>query len=223
MNLPSSSVCTFRCWLLMVGWVTFFGARLAVAQAPKSEGSDRLPSNYQYPLLIRAAPVRAFGPVEKDGNPKISFRNRRKDGDLTGIEHKLQSIVLPHVEFRDTPIPDAVEFLRQESRRLDADPDPDSRGVNIFLRTTAPLSRLDNSGALTNVWLPLFLRSPSTAALPPPASDRPARITLTMTRLPLLEAIRYVALKAGLTVRIERYAVSIVPPDQPSAPILQTP
>ncbi len=52
----------------------------------------------------------------------------------------------------------------------------------------------------------------------PPRPRRPSalprrntRITLTLGRIPLLDALNYVARQAGLKVKIEPYAVSIVP------------
>ena len=52
----------------------------------------------------------------------------------------------------------------------------------------------------------IFLKLPASGPSPPNT-----RITLTMSRLPLLEALRYVAQQAGLKVKVEQYAVSIVP------------
>ena len=50
------------------------------------------------------------------------------------INRKLAAIIIPNIEFHSTTISDAIEYLRQESRRLDTDPDPEARGVNIFLK-----------------------------------------------------------------------------------------
>ena len=40
------------------------------------------------------------------------------------MNRKLQRIIIPHIEFRSTTISDAVEYLRQESARLDIDSSP---------------------------------------------------------------------------------------------------
>ena len=45
----------------------------------------------------------------------------------------------------------------------------------------------------------------------PPTATANTRITLTLSRIPLLEALKYVASQAGLKVKTEPYAVSIVP------------
>src|SRR5205814_9504194 len=52
--------------------------------------------------------------------------------------------------------------------------------------------------------------SPGTPALPPP-NPAEARITLTLNQIPLGEALRYIASQAGLKVKVEPYAVSIIP------------
>jgi general secretion pathway protein D len=50
-----------------------------------------------------------------------------------------------------------------------------------------------------------------TAAPAGPVPSANTRITLTLSRIPLLEALHYVAEQAGLKVKVEPYAVSIVP------------
>lgn len=98
------------------------------------------------------------------------------------MSRKLGLIVIPQVEFRATTLETAVEFLRQESRRLDPNPEPAQRGVNILIAGTAG-------------------RMP---------------VTLSLSRIPLLEALRYLAGQAGLKVKVEPYAVSLVPLSDPS-------
>lgn len=102
------------------------------------------------------------------------------------LNRKLRAIVLPQIEFRATTLGDAVEFLRQESRRLDLDSDPARRGANILIAG--------------------------------PAARTP--VTLSLTRIPLSEALRYLAGQAGLKVRVEPYAVSLVPLGDPSGDLV---
>ena len=125
--------------------------------------------------------------------------NRAADAqeDLT-IRHKLAAIIIPNIEFHSTTISDAVEYLRQESRRLDTDPDQERRGVNIFLKFPAATQ--------------------SAAAPILPSTD--ARITLTLSHIPLLEALKYIATQAGLKVRVESYAVSLVPQGEDTDPLI---
>lgn len=164
-----------------------------MGQRPNPDGSDRHPSDLRYPLntWIRQEPL----------GWDLPNKQRRVTAAATGIMNKLQSIVIPRIEFRQTTLSDAVEYLRQESRRLDPDPDPNHRGVNIFLRLTQPLPVVDTF-VESVPGLPLSQSAPV---------DPNTRISLTMERLPLLEALRYVASQGGLKVDIKQYGVSIVP------------
>lgn len=98
------------------------------------------------------------------------------------MRRRLDAIVMPHIELRATTLGDAVEYLRQESRRLD----PAQRGANILIAPTAA-------------------RTP---------------MTMTLSRIPLLTALRYLAAQAGLKIRIEPYAVSMVPVSDPSGDLV---
>ncbi len=61
--------------------------------------------------------MRRFG---LDADPKRGItRIVRDDQGTVAIKRKLNSIIIPNIEFRQTTISDAVEYLRQESRRLD--------------------------------------------------------------------------------------------------------
>ncbi len=137
------------------------------------------------------------------------------DEEIVDIRRKLASIVIPSIEFHATTLGDAVEYIRQEGRRLDRDPDPEARGVNIFLKlptakqavatpSVTPSSDVSSLGSATGgeTGGPLFC---------PPVPSVGTRITLTMNRIPLLEALKYVASQAGLKVKVEPYAVSLVP------------
>src|SRR5262249_51450551 len=60
---------------------------------------------------------------------------------------------------------------------------------------------------------------PTPVPLPPPSPISPseARITITLTEIPLSEALRYIASQAGLKVKVEPYAISIIPISEQSS------
>lgn len=107
--------------------------------------------------------------------------------DITGtqlIQEKLENIIIPQIEFRDTTIREAIEFIKQRAAALDVrEPDPNRRGVNIVL------------------------------LLDPAAQEAAAlsRITLEMRDTPLGVVLDFVAEAAGLKTKIEPHAVAIVP------------
>ena len=159
-------------------------------------------------------------PVRKQGlevDPRRGGTRQRDDVGTAAIQRKLAGIIIPNIEFHATTISDAIEYLRQESRRLDTDPDADARGVNIFLKLPGAGGAVPRSAPVVDPTAAAIPGLPSGAdgstGLPSaaPSATANSRITLTLGRIPLLEALHYVAQQAGLKVKVEPYAVSIVP------------
>jgi general secretion pathway protein D len=116
---------------------------------------------------------------------------------------KLNRIIIPRIDLRDTTVREAVEFLKQRSRELDTSTeDPqEKRGVNIFLKLRpAPSPDMTAAPPVEGA-----------VALAPVGGSADTRITLSLTNVPLIEALRYLTELAGLKYKIEPYAVSIVP------------
>ncbi len=171
-------------------------------------------------------PVRQYGQASAPGVDAFAR-------DATGtarISNKLASIIIPRIEFRDASIREAMDFLRQQAAAND--PSEEGRkGVDIVLRLhplgSAPDSVTTTSTTTTTTTLaPLpggeegeeesepAVPAPAPVVPPPvmnPAAPGDARITLTLNQIPLGEALRYVANQAGLKVKVEPYAVSIIP------------
>src|SRR2546423_339424 len=151
--------------------------------------------------------------------------------DVTGtarITQKLNTIIIPRVEFRDASVREAIDFLRQQAAANDPNPEGGKKGVDIVLRL-APLGQIappaipvesaqPSAGASAgqpeaappSLVTAKPLVSPSIVA-PAPISSSDARITITLNEIPLGEALRYIASQAGLKVKVEPYAVSIIP------------
>src|SRR5206468_8657616 len=165
-------------------------------------------------------PVRKYGAV----GPAADNKGR---GELRGtaqMTNKMNSIIIPHIEFRDTTIREAIDFLREQA----AENDPSGQGVNIVLRLV-PLGQIAPPAA--PVLPPEGAAPPEGTAAPgagaPPAGapvrGRPgavqpvapvsgpaaSRITVTLDNIPLGEALRYVAAQAGLKLKDEAYAISV--------------
>ena len=117
---------------------------------------------------------------------------------------RLNRIIIPRVDLRDATVRQAINFLQQRSRELDTtESNADSRGVNIVLKLP--------SGAAATPVVNEIGGEPVAAA---PSPDN--RITLNLSNVPLYEALRYVATLAGLKVKVEPFAVSIVPLSEPT-------
>jgi len=105
------------------------------------------------------------------------------------ISKKLNDIIIPKIEFRETTVREAIDFIKARAAALDTnEPDPTRRGVNIVLK-------LDPAAQ---------------------AAESMTRITLSLNDLPLRAVLDYVAAAAGLKVKVEPYAVAIVPLTEPT-------
>ena len=103
------------------------------------------------------------------------------------INRKLDEIVIPRIDFRDATIREALDFIKQRAVALDtAEQDPSRRGINIVLK--APVD----------------------------SPEANSRITLSLNDIPLRAAIDYVAKAANLKLKIEPYAVAVVPQSEPT-------
>jgi len=177
-------------------------------------------------------PVRKYG--ESVGPITDAFTK-----DATGtarITNKLNTIIIPKIEFRDASIREAIEFLRQQA--AENDPGADGRkGVDIVLRLNTLGTRAETTATTTTTSVvsstttaPGVSPEPTAIApLPPPAATTvsapainpaDARITITLNQIPLGEALRYIASQANLKVKIEPYAVSIIPISEMSNDLL---
>jgi general secretion pathway protein D len=154
--------------------------------------------------------------------------------DTTGtarISSKLNTIIIPRIEFRDASIREAIDFIRQQAAAND--PSEGKKGVDIVLRlvplgqvapppipveaaatpvstvTVAPAGGAAEAPAATPVAArPIVAPAVVSAAAISPAQ---ARITISLSQIPLGEALRYIASQAGLKVKVEPYAVLIIP------------
>ncbi len=177
-------------------------------------------------------PVRKYGAV----GPVAGAPGR---GELRGtaqMTNKLNSIIIPHIEFRDATIREAIDVIREQAAENDTGPEG-QRGVNIVLRLV-PLGQVAVSsmpvepaaspggtatppaggggappgpGAPAAPGAPVRGRPGAAPAVAPVSGAAAARITVTLDNIPLGEALRYVANQAGLKVKVEPYAVALVP------------
>jgi general secretion pathway protein D len=136
------------------------------------------------------------------------------------ITQKLNSIIIPRVEFRDASVREAIDFLRQQAAANDPKPDG-KKGIDLVLRL-APLGQIAPPAVPVEPAQPPpgSTGVPPEAAPPSPLPSKPivapispseARITITLNQIPLGEALRYIAAQAGLKIKVEPYAVSIIP------------
>jgi general secretion pathway protein D len=174
-----------------------------------------------------AMPVRKFN-IE----PQAVVESNTPAPSTERIRRKLERIIIPKLEFREATIREAIDFLKKKSQELDDQSPAGEKGVNIVLK----LEGSSGGGALP---------APGGQAAPPPgipgipgleaapgapgaapampgapagavANPADARITVSLTNIPLIEALKYVTGLANLKFKIEPYAVSVVPLSEPT-------
>lgn len=149
-------------------------------------------------------PVRRFEDGRRSSN---GGRNTGGVRDTAAITEKLNRIIIPKIDLRDATVFEAVQFLKQRSRELDTTTtDPSQkRGVNIVLKldNMAPPPAAVEPGAAP--------AEPGLAPAEPSSGNAETTVTLSLTNVPLIEALRYLTDLAHLKYKIEPYAVSIVP------------
>ena len=75
-------------------------------------------------------------PIELDGSVVGGLRPSAVG---VNIEFKLKNMIIPVVDFDDTTVEEAIDFLRQRATELDKwELDPVKKGIN-FVRTSLPL------------------------------------------------------------------------------------
>jgi general secretion pathway protein D len=167
-------------------------------------------------------PVRKYG--ETAGVAPDAFA--REATGTARITNKLNSIIIPKIDFRDASIREAIEFLRQQA--AENDPGADGRkGVDIVLRSNTLGQRLETTSAGTTTVVAPDSSDDSAdtarSAQPPTATTigpSEARITITLNEIPLGEALRYIASQANLKMKVEPYAVLILPINEMSNDLL---
>jgi general secretion pathway protein D len=173
-------------------------------------------------------------PVRKFGSEKQSVVVQETE-DVAGtarINSKLNRIIIPKVEFKDSTIREAIQYLKDQSTKLDTqESDPALKGVNIVLKldsggsAAAPAAPAPDAAGMAAAAIPgLELPAPGGggggggATAGGPAGDTP--ITLTLGNVPLGAALKYVTNLANLKIKVEQYAVTVVPITTPTEVLL---
>ncbi len=109
------------------------------------------------------------------------------------ISRKLQEIRIPQITFSEDSVREAIEKLQKKSKTLDTtETDPVKKGVNIVLKLDPARESMDGG----------------------------TKINLSLNDIPLGDVLKYIASAASLKVKIEPYAVAIVPLSEPTETLI---
>jgi general secretion pathway protein D len=145
---------------------------------------------------------------------EITEKSKSSAPSTVKIGKKLNSIIIPKIDFRDSTVRETIEFLVKKSKELD----DEKEGVNIVLKIeggAAPIVPAAAPAADPAGLIPGLDAAPAAPAAPAPAplvgGSGDTRITLTLNNVPLIEALKYITTLANLKFKIDPFAVTVVP------------
>ena len=151
--------------------------------------------------------------------PDIAIGGDQTTDSILINETKLKNIIIPSIEFSDTPLRDALEFIQQKSVQLDFnESDPNKKGINILIADgggggAAPAAvPADGGGGFG-----FEGGGGAPAALGGGGGVGDTPITLRLSNVPLGVALRYTTNMAQLKYKVESHAVVVVPLSTPDA------
>ena len=124
------------------------------------------------------------------------------------IKAKLKNIVIPTVNFENTTVEEAIDFIRQRSRSLDTS--TGEKGINFILR----LGSGTGGGAAASTGgdsLDLGIEDAGAGAAAPAVSGSIVIPELKLRNVPLLEVLKFITENAGLRYKVDDFAVVILP------------
>ena len=123
------------------------------------------------------------------------------------INRKLQTIIIPKIDFEDTTVEEAIEFLRLRAAELDVtELDPAKKGVNFVVRRP----RAAAAGGTADAGIPA---AAGAETLPMVSSD-PGTLRVKELRIrnvPLAVALKYICDQTKLRYKVDDFAVTLVP------------
>ncbi len=121
---------------------------------------------------------------------------------------KLNSIVIPQLDFRAANIHDVINYIDQQAQAADKESPESERGVNIVLNLQRP-------GAAVTTAAPAAQADPFAMTAEPAAGAAAGvpTVTLTLRNVYLLDAIKFITEMTGLKYRVENDVLVITPVD----------
>ncbi|MBK1829395.1 type II and III secretion system protein [Verrucomicrobiaceae bacterium R5-34] len=119
------------------------------------------------------------------------------------IKQKLNNIIIPVVDFDNTTVEEALDFLRLRARELDPEPDEGRKGINFIVRKP----RTDGAAAGGEA----DLAADAGAAAPNPANLRIKELKLR--QVPLGTVLQYICDATRLRYKLDEHSVVLLPLD----------
>lgn len=118
------------------------------------------------------------------------------------ITEKLRRIVIPQINFEDTTVEEAIDFLRLRASELDVtETDPTRKGVNFVIRLPKTAAAGADAGVDAGAAAPLGAAQPGALRID----------VLRLRNVPLAVALKYICDKTKLRYKVDEFAVTLVP------------
>jgi hypothetical protein len=147
--------------------------------------------------------------AQPDEAAAINDKRRQK------MMQKLNSIVIPSLDFRDSNIADVINWLNKQAIINDTNSPAGEKGVNFILMFKCPKA----ADTTTPGTPPPALTNNIEGEIIPDAVGIPL-VDLTLRNVVLLEAIKYITSITGLKYRIDPNAVVIMPMNIPEGDLI---
>ncbi len=133
-----------------------------------------------------------------------------ESGGVAYITEKLRTIIIPRIDFEDTTVEEAIDFLRLRSTELDTtELDPAKKGVNFVIRRP----RATPGGGAPAADAGLDAAAGGAPALALGGGD-PGTLRVKELRIrnvPLAVALKYICDQTKLRYKVDDFAVTLVP------------
>lgn len=146
--------------------------------------------------------------------PVFTKRTTSDRSDTDGVAYiteKLRRIIIPRIDFEDTSVEEAIEFLRQRSGELDTlELDPTRKGVNFVVRRPRNVG-LGGADAGAAGGLDA---AEAADGLPAGGGSDPGSLRIPELRVrnvPLAIALKYICDATKLRYKVDDFAVTLVP------------
>ena len=141
--------------------------------------------------------------------PQITEDDYGGTRDTEGVAYitrKLQAIIVPRIDFEDTTVEEAIDFLRLRASELDTtELDPTKKGVNFVIRKPRA-----NTGGAADAGVP----AGGAADAPLLGTTDPGSLRVKELRIrnvPLAVALKYICDQTKLRYKVDDFAVTLVP------------
>ncbi len=153
--------------------------------------------------------------------PEMGGGSRGPSEPSTGVSYiteKLRRIVIPRIDFEDTTVEEAIDFLRMRSVELDTlELDPARKGVNFVVRRP-------RTNAAPGADAGLDAAAAGGAEALPAAGGDPGSLRIRELRVrnvPLAVALKYICDATKLRSKVDDFAVTLVPQTETGEDIFQ--